>query len=379
MSDQFEMFGPMICEDTGNAISSPESESGATLFGSPDGAMTSRSGPPLAPVSRSRPRASDRAPQTIGTFSPSLLDSSPSAALTFALANRFRALTASSGSTLYAISSKVRRTPAGRPIPALRASARHISVSGCTGLPWPTPQARDHKSGETGESPLEDNARPLSEAAVLAAWNTPRATDGTHGGPNQSGGALPADVALTGWPTAQVRAHFPAHSAEYVAAKQAEGHGMANLNDVAAMAGWSTPTVNDARSGCNATANRSIDAKPAENGWTLVDLAKMCGWATPCAMEPTKGPKGIARMLAPRSEKAGGNTINLGTEATFAIHGPERIGYLLGPSGWEICPASGQLNPAHSRWLIGLPSAFCDCAVTAMRSLPRKPRRSYKP
>ena len=45
------------------------------------------------------------------------------------------------------------------------------------------------------------------------------------------------------------------------------------------------------------------------------------------------------------------------------------IGYLLGPNGWEIVPACGQLNAAHSRWLMGLPPEWDDCAVTAMESL----------
>ena len=36
-------------------------------------------------------------------------------------------------------------------------------------------------------------------------------------------------------PTLQGRDHFPPHSPEYVAEKKAEGHGMANLNDVLAM------------------------------------------------------------------------------------------------------------------------------------------------
>ena len=50
-----------------------------------------------------------------------------------------------------------------------------------------------------------------------------------------------AETACGLWPTPQARDHMPAHTPEYVAAKKALGHGMANLNDVVAAALWATP------------------------------------------------------------------------------------------------------------------------------------------
>lgn len=142
---------------------------------------------------------------------------------------------------------------------------------------WPTPAARDwkgangtdHLDNGTGRKHLDqlpnfvehlwytpnvpNGGRTLAEATTPTGmtpegekrqvglenqarmWSTPRSSDGEKGGPNQAFGAggTPLPAQAQQWATPQARDHFPPHTAEYVAAKKAQGHGMANLNDQA--------------------------------------------------------------------------------------------------------------------------------------------------
>jgi hypothetical protein len=62
----------------------------------------------------------------------------------------------------------------------------------------------------------------------------------------------------------------------------------------------------------------------------------------------------------------------LGRQAWLAS-GPTSNGFPAGTG------SGGQLNPEHSRWLMGLPIAWGSCGVMAMRSLALSRRRSSKP
>ena len=75
---------------------------------------------------------------------------------------------------------------------------------------WGTPQARDYRSPDSPDSPDSPNyQRKLREGYTIdlnsqaVAWPTPRATDGTKGGPNQAGskGDLMLPSAAAQWPT----------------------------------------------------------------------------------------------------------------------------------------------------------------------------------
>lgn len=138
-------------------------------------------------------------------------------------------------------------------------------------------------------------------------WPTPT----VHGDTNKpvpgtkSGMGLRTAVNL--WPTPCARDHMPAHTEEYVAAKWAQGHGMANLNDaVAHTKHWPTPAARDFRS--------------------------------------PNDPQGASRLSRPPTS---------GEQLPNAVGGvlnPDWVELLMGfPPGWTDLPNFGQRQPAGSR------------------------------
>jgi len=167
---------------TTNATSLLESEPGPTRSGSPDGLTTDPPGPEAAPASPSARQARERG------------------LLTSSLASRLHQKLDSLGSTLFRLTWKVRVTPSGRLIYALRASARRISGNDCGS--WPTTSATDWKSsGRVGQ-----RRRQLTEAALKVPWPTPTVSTGAQTAenptPGQTGGtSLPGAAQMAAWPT----------------------------------------------------------------------------------------------------------------------------------------------------------------------------------
>lgn len=131
------------------------------------------------------------------------------------------------------------------------------------------------------------------------------------------------------------------------------------------LAGWPTPTATDASRGVK-------DARPWDAGKPLGQIVALAGWpTTSCNNDRTGNPESALSMT-----RADGSKVQQRLQDFAAICGPVRLtasGLMLTGSDAEM-ESGGQLNPAHSRWLMGLPPEWDACAPTATPSM-RKQRK----
>lgn len=311
------MFDQMSLLDTHSVTSLPESECGALPCDAPAGQTTVLCGPEAVHASLSARQAKEMGLMMSGTFGRPSSGLSSSAGLQKSLENRLQESVQILGSTLYKLTWKPWVTPSGVSRFRLRASVRRISETGRFG--WPTPQARDHKGSDlAGIHDRGGKGPPLNEVARMTGWPTPTAP-------------APKDTDATAG-----------------RARPRDGYGV-DLPIAVAMAGWQTPAASDGtRAGTGIT--------PGMTGQSLTQMGKMAGWPTPTSTDAIKGGK-----VSPRPGMMG-----LSEMMSQIRDCPARLtdsGELLTGStaGME---SGGQLDPAHSRWLMGLPSEWDDCAPT---------------
>lgn len=164
-----------------------------------------------------------------------------------------------------------------------------------------------------------------------------------------------SDSACTSWPTATTRDWKSS-------ASNLHGKNSRPLNEVARLAARPTPMAGTpAQNGNNAAGNNDSSRRTV---WLLAT------WPTARSSDADKAVRTLGGALREIERK--GSPQDLCQAAMLTASG-------LPPTGSTAGTRSiGQLSPAHSRWLMGLPPEWDDCAVTAMQSLPRSRRNSSK-
>lgn len=175
-----------------------------------------------------------------------------------------------------------------------------------------------------------------------------------------------SDNDLSGWPTARTSDTNGAGL---------HGDGGLDLRTTAQLSGWPTPTRTDAA--------RAPSHEFATPHITLNHAAVLSGWASPQARDHKGSRTGETmytnRAGRPLNEQAA-NLLD-GWQPGSAITEPHRLtlsGQMLTGSAAGM-ESGGQLNPAHSRWLMGLPIEWDVCAAMVTRSSGRSRKASSKP
>lgn len=183
-----------------------------------------------------------------------------------------------------------------------------------------------------------------------------------------------SEIGTTGWPTPNAsngdRSAFADINKLF---KRMSENRQQNLQEIVALVGWPTTTATDASRGVK-------EARPWDTGKPLGQIVALASWATPAtpATRDYRSASASPEFLAGRLEESRGKPLS---EQVFTLlPGPARLtvsGQMLTGSSAGM-ESGGQLNPAHSRWLMGLPLEWDACAATVTPSTRSKRKPSSK-
>lgn len=382
--------------DSITTISLPELAAGPLLCESPDGTTGDKSGrgpvhvsPGLRPAGATESMTKDTCGQNSSDSSevtgPQSCSGSKSPAqklsakLTAEMAAKL--MSRQFGSMEYSLTWIQHSTPARHLIYRLRASIRRTSGKDFGG--WPSPAVQNSEGGANPDGNTGEHFT-LQTAAGLAGYPTPQASDTASARPPRlkaekrdaktSGARDPNCIGnyrmdlkdlpqlLNGWPTPDSSHH--GNIGPEKALKRINSHlnggpkYSTNLDDVAALTGWNTPTAEDSERGANSQFD-SLQRAAQFTGWPTPRAEERCqqnsqdgymalskavpemltGWATPLSKD-SKSEAGIDRSVHSRGTPLNYQVLGATSESSPAEM--ERVG-------------ASALNPAMSRWLMGYP------------------------
>jgi hypothetical protein len=296
--------------------------------------MIDQCGQEAHPANLSARQAEERGLLMSGTYGRIGTISSESADLCKSLVSKLRRRTDLVGSTLFNLTWKDRVTPGGRSISALRASVLRTSASGSSSSSrpsgHPTPRATD---GEKNVRSIEGSDREIAR----------------KGGPQD----LAQSAALSGWITAAARDYKDSPG---MALTREDGRSRIDqLPRQAQLSHWPTPMAGNSGkpgaynpAGNTDSSRKTVALVGGPVALSEADRMDLTYWQTPTVDQfRSRGGDRKAEM---------GNDQIVRT-LHLAPGGPARLtvsGEMLIGSSAEM-ESGGQLNPAHSLWLMGLP------------------------
>ncbi len=307
---------------------------------------------------------------TSGTFGRTGTGLSNSAALTSSLVSKLQAKTASGGTILYRLIWTELATPSGRSLSALRALGWSGGAAPKRGA-WNGPYAFAPIPWLPGTwLPLPVGLIKLlaSAASISASGNT-----------------------LSGWPTATAKGTAGAGTTDpEKSLARAKGPSANDLQDFVQLArwpeasGWSTASARDWKdSEGMALTGTNPDGSERSRTDQLPRQAQLAGWPTAMAgTPPQNGNSGAGNSDSVRRTMAmAGLDVPGSGIAAMIGWGPARVtidGEILTGS-FAGMDSGGQLDPAHSRWLLRIPDEWDEFAPTETASTLKRRQASSRP